>query len=242
LIQSVTGKADIQVVAHCFGSTTFFMAMLAGLQGVRSAVVSQIATHIEAPAITRLKSGLHVPSLLDDLGIESLTAYVDTHAQWYDRLYDKALELFPMEKEEQCNSRVCHRITFMYSLLYEHSQLNQATHDALHEMFGVANVDSLKHLSLLVRKDHLVDANGNEAYMPHLDRLAIPIRFLHGAENACFKPISTERTLEALQQANEPALYDRFVIPNYGHIDCIYGKNAVHDVYPKMLEHLEKTA
>lgn len=242
LIQQITGKTDIQVVAHCFGSTTFFMAMLAGLQGVRSAVISQIATHIEAPAITRLKSGLHVPSLLDDLGIDSLTAYVDTHAQWHDQLYDKALELFPMEKEEQCNSRTCHRITFMYSLLYEHSQLNQVTHDTLHEMFGVANVDSLKHLSLLVRKGHLVDANGEEAYMPHLGRLAIPMRILHGAENACFKPVSTERTLEAMQQVNDPALYDRFVIPNYGHIDCIYGKNAAQDVYPKILEHLEKSA
>ena len=135
LIRDVTGSPDIQVVAHCFGSTTFFMAMLAGLEGVRSAAISQIATHIEAPAITRLKSGLHVPALLEDLGIDHLSAYVDTHAKWYEKLYDKALELFPMEKEEQCNSRTFHRITFMYGLLYEHSQLNQATHDALHEMF-----------------------------------------------------------------------------------------------------------
>ena len=77
---------------------------------------------------------------------------------------------------------------------------------------------------------------------PHLDRLAIPIRFLHGAENSCFKPASTERTIETLKQVNDPGLYDRFVIPDYGHIDCIYGKNAVDDVYPKILEHLEKSA
>ena len=241
LIREVSGSPDIQVVAHCFGSTTFFMAMLAGLQGVRSAAISQIATHIEAPGITRLKSGLHVPSLLEDLGIESLTAYVDTHASWHEQLYDKALELFPMERDEQCNSRTCHRITFMYGLLYEHAQLNRATHDALHEMFGVANVTALQHLALLVRTGHLVDADGNEAYMPHLDRLAIPIRFLHGAENSCFKPVSTERTIDALRKANAPELYDRFVIPDYGHIDCIYGKNAVRDVYPIILEHLQNT-
>jgi cholesterol oxidase len=32
------------------------------------------------------------------------------------------------------------------------------------------------------------------------------------------------------------------VIPGYGHIDCIYGKNAVNDVFPLMLSHLEDTA
>lgn len=242
LVRRVTGSPDIQVVAHCFGSTTFFMAMLAGLNGVRSAAVSQIATHVEAPAIARLKAGLHVPSLLEDIGVESLTAYVDTHAKWYEDLYDKALELFPLDKEERCNSRTCHRISFMYGLLYEHDQLNEATHDALHEMFGVANVSSLAHLARLVRVGHLVDANGNEVYMPHLDRLAIPIRFIHGAENACFEPVSTEKTVAALKSVNDPALYDRFVIPGYGHIDCIYGKNAADDVYPLILEHLEKTA
>ena len=31
------------------------------------------------------------------------------------------------------------------------------------------------------------------------------------------------------------------VIPGYGHIDCIFGKNAVKDVYPFIVEHLEAT-
>ena len=42
-IQPETQAKDVQCVAHCYGATTFFMAMLAGLQGVRSAVCSQIA-------------------------------------------------------------------------------------------------------------------------------------------------------------------------------------------------------
>ena len=41
--------------------------------------------------------------------------------------------------------------------------------------------------------------------------------------------------------ANEPTLYSRHVIENYGHIDCIFGRNAVTDVFPHILAHLEKT-
>lgn len=239
-VRELTGAATVQMVVHCFGSTTFFMAMLAGLEGVRSAVSSQVATHMVAPTGTRLKAGIHLPELLQSLGVESLTAYVDTHADWRDRLYDKFLQLFP-EETKYCQSAVCHRITFMYGLLYEHDQLNGATHDALAEMFGVANIKAFEHLALMTRQGHLVKADGADLYLPQVKRLAIPITFIHGAENQVFLPVSTEMTYNWLREQNGTNLYSRYVIPHYGHIDCIFGKNAVADVYPLILQHLEAT-
>ena len=239
-VREVTGAPSVQMMVHCWGSTTFFMAMLAGLQGVRSAACSQIATHIVAPTLNKIRTGLHLPEFLDQVGIKSLTAYVDTHADWQNRLYDRALELYPVG--QTCNSPVCKRITFMYAPLYQHETLNEATHDALHEMFGIANMDAFEGLALMTRVGHLVDAEGQEVYLPHLDRLAIPITFIHGALNQCFLPESTEITYKLLGEKNGKELYTRHVIPGYGHIDSIYGKNAVNDVYPYVLEHLEKTA
>lgn len=239
-IRQVTGHSEIDVVAHCFGSTTFFMAMLAGLEGVRSIVASQVAMHCVPPPVTKLMSGLHVPTILSSLGVESLTAYVDRHASWTDRLFDTALELYPLEAEERCRSKVCHRISFLYSLLYEHDQLNKATHDTLHELFGVANIRALEHLTVLCRAGHLVDLDDREVYMPHLDRLALPITFISGAENHCFLPESTEKSYLALRQANDGRLYSRHLIGGYGHIDCIFGKKAAFDVYPIILSHLDR--
>ena len=240
-VREVTASPSVQMVVHCYGSTTFFMAMLAGLEGVRSVVSSQIATHVICPPMTRLKSGLHLPTLLDKLGVDSLTAYTDANANWFSRLYDQVLDAFPDEKEELCTSAVCHRITFMYSLLYEHDQLNGPTHEALHEMFGIADIHAMEHLALMVRAGALRSADGQDIYLPHLGRLAIPITFIHGAENACFLPESTEQTMELLRQHNGPHLYRRHVISGYGHIDCIFGKRAALDVYPLILEHLEMT-
>lgn len=240
-VRELTGAASVQMVVHCFGSTTFFMAMLAGLQGVRAAACSQIATHIVAPVKTRIKTGLHVTAFLEALGIESLTAYADSHEDWKERLYDKALRLYPTGAGQHCNNPVCHRITFMYALLYQHEQLNAATHDALHEMFGVGNVRAFAHLATMVRAGHVVAANGGDTYLPYLERLAIPIAFVHGAENQCFLPESTEITYNLLRAKNGKDLYTRHVIPSYGHIDCIYGKNAARDVYPFILNHLEAT-
>jgi cholesterol oxidase len=235
-----TGAPAVDMVVHCFGATTFFMAMLAGLRGVRSALVSQIGPHVLAPALTRLKSGLHTPDLLRALGFESLTAAASQQADWPERLYDAALRLWPVPAGEQCTSATCRRISFLYAPLYEHDQLDAATHGALHEMFGVANVASFDHLALLVRRRALVDSAGRDVYMPHFDRLRIPITFLHGAENACFLPESTATSFDVLRAANGTALYRRQLISGYGHIDCIFGRNAARDVYPFVLEHLER--
>jgi cholesterol oxidase len=238
-VREITGAADVQMVVHCWGSTTFFMAMLAGLQGVRSAVSSQIATRIVTATATRIKTGLHLPSFLKDVGIDSLTAFASTQESLINKVYDAGLRLYPIAVKERCDNKTCHRITFMYAPLYDHAQLNELTHETLYETFGVANMTCFQHLARLTNKGSLVDANGADAYMPHLDRLAIPITFIHGADNECFLPESTALTYADLVKANGAGLYARHVIPGYGHIDCIFGKNAAQDVYPFILDALD---
>ena len=241
-VRDVTGANSVQMVVHCYGATTWTMSVLGGwLQGVRSAVCSQVSTHMEVPLATKLKTGLHVPELLDKLGIDSLTAYVDENSEWEQKLLDDALQFFPKEDEEECNNPVCHRITFLYGHLYEHDQLNSATHTHLHELFGVANMEAFEHLALMSRRGHILSADGSDTYLPNLDKMAFPVLFISGAENQCFLPDSTARTVDALRRWNDPALYDRKLIPGYGHIDCIFGKNASRDVFPQILSHLERT-
>src|SRR3989442_824887 len=79
----VTKAAAVQVVAHCFGASTFTMSMLGGYAGnVRSVVFSQISAHADVPFLTELKGGLHVPDLLERLGVTSLTAYAGEQTGW----------------------------------------------------------------------------------------------------------------------------------------------------------------
>ncbi|MCG8454793.1 MAG: alpha/beta fold hydrolase [Holophagales bacterium] len=240
-VRRATGAPTIQAVVHCYGSNTFFMAMLAGMEGVRSIVCSQVATNLICPIDVRLKSGLHLPSLLDHLGVESLTAYVDANADWRSKLYDELLRLYPTRRGQDNQSPVSHRITFMYGQLYQLEQLDQRTFDNLHELFGISNITTFEHLALMVREKRVMSHRGEDLYIPHLERLALPIAFIHGEENKTYLPKSTRETLDLLIAANGASHYSRHLIPAYGHIDCIFGKNAVEDVYPHVLAHLEAT-
>ena len=240
-VLDVTGAASVQAVTHCYGAITFNMAMLSGLKGVRSAVCSQVGSHLTVNPVSRVKAVLHLDDLLKSLQIESLTLYTDSHAGWMDELYNKALELYPIAPSERCNSPVCHRITFLYAPLFEHSQLDEMTHSNLHELFGAASVSNFEHLGVMARKGFIVNHKGEDVYLPHAERMAIPITFIHGTDNETWLPDSTRHTYEWLCEKNGKQLYSRYLVPHHGHIDCIFGKNAARDVYPLILKHLEAT-
>ena len=95
----------------------------------------------------------------------------------------------------------------------------------------------------LTQYGKLVCCGGEDVYLPHIDRLrGIPICFIGGGSNECILPERTERSYRRMCNKFGLSLYSRHVIPAYGHIDCEIGKNAAVDVYPFIVEHLEKTA
>ena len=137
------------------------------------------------------------------------------------------LKLVP--SKEQCTSAVCRRILGIYGDVFKHANLNEATHQAIHEMFGIANMTTFNHLSLMVRKEQIVDKDGGDTYLPHMDRLAIPVTFVTGAENNLFLPEGTAKTLQTLSKANDAKLYQRILFPNYAHMDLYIGRDSARD-------------
>jgi cholesterol oxidase len=239
-IRFVTGATHVDALVHCYGATTLFMSMLAGLQGVRSIMCSQVATHAFCNWRMRTEAFAFLPSILGAFGVNAVTARPSEQQDALHRAYDAALSLWPMPAAERCTSATCRRISFLFGRLYQHDQLDAATHDALPSLFGVASLAAFDQLAAITRHRHIVTARGRDEYLPRLDRLGLPITFIHGALNQCYLPESTEATFDALTKAHGRALYERHVVPGYGHIDCIFGKNAVRDVYPLMLRHFDR--
>jgi cholesterol oxidase len=244
-IRDLTGAANIQVLGHCMGGLALSMSLLYGLAGVRSAVISQVAVHPVPGTLQRVKAGLHIPDLMQHLHVPDLTAYTQ-HDAWPANLFDEALRLYPLDDDEGCGSPICHRATFLYGLLYEHEQLNETLHANLQELFGIHDMAVFQHLAAMVRAGHVVDANGENVYlsgangMKGLEGMRLPIGFIHGEKNETYLPKSTELTFDMLRNRFPEQPYERHLIPGYGHIDCIFGKNAAVDVYPVIVDYLNE--
>jgi len=222
------------------------MAMLRGLQGVRSAVISQIAAHAVVPWWPqRLLAWLRAPDIMSMLGIKLLDARATRNRDWLARLIDGVVGFaYPFRRDDRSRSLTSRRITALYGQLYQLSQLNQATLDAIPEMFGKANISSFRQLTRIARAGHVVRADGRDDYLgdTELRNFAVPTLFIHGALNRTFSPSGTAKTMDVLAKANGSDLYRRVEVADTGHIDCIFGKNAARDVFPEIVAHLDRTA
>ena len=238
-VRGFTGADSVIALGHCVGSMTLLMGLLAGLPNVRAAVCSQLTTHPVTTRLTRLKAVLHLAELMDYAGIHSLDTTVQPTAA--ARALDLLLRLYPVG-DEDCDSPVCRRIFALYGPSYKHSRLDEATHAAILDMFGVSSVPAFRHITRILREGHVVDKDGNDTYLPNFDRLNLPILFIAGAENRLFLPESSRILHDKLVAAFGPAKFRRIVVPGYAHMDCFVGKDAAKDVYPDLLDWLETQA
>ena len=75
----------------------------------------------------------------------------------------------------------------------------------------------------------------------NLKRLkGIPIMLFSGGDNHVLSPRCTDLTYGILRDKFGPDLYERHVIPGYGHLDCWIGRQAYKDVYPIVRRHVDK--
>ena len=187
---------------------------------------------------------LRAPDLMKLVGVQLLDARATRKRSLLARSIDNFLRfLYPMHFDDRTRSVTSLRIVALYGPLYRLDQLNEATLQTMPEMFGKSNLAAFRQLANIARQGHVVRGDGEPLLAPaNLKNWAVPTLFIHGELNRAFLPSGTLKTMTALAEANSPDLYDRVVIPATGHIDCIFGKNAVRTVYPSILAHLDKTA
>jgi hypothetical protein len=75
----------------------------------------------------------------------------------------------------------------------------------------------------------------------NLNRLkGIPIMLFSGGDNHVLNPRCTDLTYGILRDKFGSGLYERHVIPGYGHLDCWMGRQAYKDVYPIIRRQVDK--
>ena len=237
-VRQLTGAPDVQVIAHCFGSVTVLMALLTGMEGVRSVISSQTSLHPVTSAVNYAKADSHLATLVADGVPKSLDGLIDRYVsdpemrkaleQGLDTvslvpamdpkdpqyMFDQALDLmlwpahFPME--ERCTNPVCHRVFGFFGASWLHDQLNEDTHNALLEVFGTLSTKPFQQIAEMVRQGRAVDAQGRDSYLSRPQNIRVPVDFLAGARNQIFLPETTRRTLAWLKATHPQAPADRF--------------------------------
>jgi hypothetical protein len=231
----------LKAIIHCQGSTSFMWSAAAGLLPKVNVIVSNaVSLHPVIPEWSHLKLPFAIPIL------KGQTPYVD--CQWPDHP-DSAIARAIVEAvrltHHECDSIYCKMVSFTYGAgfpaLWSHANLNDDTHDWIHQEFAKVPITFFEQMIKCVRAGHLVPVSNvgvpadvtTEA--PQTDaRFAL----FAGLQNKCFLPESQQRTYEWLN-AHAPGRHTLHLIPNYGHLDIFMGKDASSNIFPLIVQELE---
>jgi hypothetical protein len=138
-------------------------------------------------------------------------------------------------------------VSFTYGVgfptLWSHANLNEATHAWINDEFAKVPVSFFQQIYRCVLAGHLVAVDGLPG-LPAAFGVAPPqtdarFAFFAGQNNHCFLPESQQETFAYFDRYH-PRFHTLRVLPDYGHLDVFIGKDAARDVFPLMIEELDK--
>jgi hypothetical protein len=238
-----TGADQIQAVIHCQGSTSFMMSAVAGLvPEVKTVVANAVSLHPVVPALSRVKITYLTPTVgrvIDHLNPQWGLYAPTTMA--------KLIRLFVLSVHHECDNPVCKMVSFTYGsgfpALWSHENLNDETHEWLREEFAHVPITFFKQMARSVKEGHLVSVEGlselPENFVAQPPQTDARFAFLAGEKNHCFLPESQRKTFDFLDSLDKNH-HSLHLLRNYGHLDVFMGKNSHRDVFPLILDELER--
>lgn len=238
-----TGTAELKAVIHCQGSTSFMMSAVAGLvPQVKTIVSNAVSLHPVVPRVTVVKGKIALPLL------RFMTDYLNP--QWGVKapgVVPKLIDGLVRLTHHECDNAVCKHSSFTYGtgfpVLWLHENLNAETHEWLKREFAHVPIRFFLQMSRCIDNGALITVDGIKDlprdFVAQPPRTSARFAFIAGARNVCFLPQSQQRTYDFFQQQRRD-YHSLHVLPEYGHLDIFLGKNAERDVFPILLQELDR--
>ena len=237
-----TGCTKLKALVHCQGSTSFFMAAMSGLTPEVTTIVSNaVSMHpvIPTPAVMKLQC-------VQAFGY--LSAYMNP--QWglaAPTLPAKFIDAMVRLTHHECDNPVCKHVSFTYGWgfpsLWTHENLPPEVHNWITHEFAQCPVAFFVQMRRSVRAGRILPAEPRRELPADLfvgpPRSDARVAFFAGEDNHCYLPDSQVRSFEYLDRLR-PGYHTLHVIPGYGHLDVFLGKNAARDVFPLMVQELNR--
>ncbi|GGL07431.1 hypothetical protein Sme01_11690 [Sphaerisporangium melleum] len=246
------GARRIHVIAHCLGSVSFQMSLFGGaLDGVTSMVANSVGLTPRVHPRARVKLRFGPPLMEYALGL----CYIDPrfhNAPPLTRRWLLARVISMLHPE--CREPACHMQSLMWGYgrpaMYRHGNIARETHvhERLADLNGAADINYYRHIAKMVQAGRAVKCDpGNPAhaglpddYLAGAHRVETPVLFLTGEHNNVFT--DSNIVCHRLLSERTPGRHELQVVPGYGHIDPLIGKNAHADVFPRILDFLKRHA
>jgi hypothetical protein len=249
-IRKEQGEEPIYTISHCMGAVAFSSGLLDGqipaswILGISSSQVlcNPIWSTLNMAKV--LAGPIPFDKLYSMFGGKWFSCSSGADDSYFQQFLNQLLRFYPDTREEICNNNACHRCSLIFGRLWNHRNLNEATHRQINRFFGGVNMTCLRMLMQMGYRG-FVTSNGplyNDLTTPHnMRRLkGIPIMLFSGSDNKVLTPEATDKTYSLLRDTFGAKGYERYVVQGYGHLDCWMGRKAYVDVFPMVRKQVDR--
>ncbi|HEX6596012.1 MAG TPA: alpha/beta fold hydrolase [Acidimicrobiales bacterium] len=241
------GDKPVHVITHCLGANSFVLSLFGKvIDGVSSVIANSVALTPRVPRWSKLKLTM-APGM-----VENVLGFPYLNPRWSEdpglsrgKLFAKIIDRFHPE----CDVSACHMLSLMWGTgwpaLYSHSNLAQVTHERGGDLYGATSMNYYRHVLKQVKAGGAVKYSDTPQYarlpndyFQHAREIETPVLFMTGKSNRVFADsnIVCHERLERIV----PGRHELHVFPGYGHQDPFMGERVAQDIFPRLLEFIEK--
>ncbi len=247
LMRQHIGDKTIHVICHCLGANSFTMALFAKvIDGVSSVIANSVALTPRVPTWSNMKL------MVAPDAVEYVLGFPYLNPRWEEdpgltrgKIFARLVDVFHRE----CDVSACHMLSLMWGsgwpALYSHSNLADVTHRRGGDLYGATSMNYYRHVRKQVKAGRAVKYSNDpqyaalpEDYFAYAKDIETPVLFMTGADNKVFSN-SNIVCYERLQGI-VPGRHELHVFPGYGHQDPFMGDRVDRDIFPRLLEFIEK--
>jgi len=239
-----TGSSQIKAVIHCQGSTSFMISLMNGLvPEVRAVVSNAVSLHPVVPRWSVLKLNVLLPIL------KPVLTHLD--AQWARTapgIVPRTLNGMAQLVHREPDTPVGRLTSFMFGsgfpAMWLLENLSPETKAWMQDEFGKVPMTFYTHIAKSVRAGQLVRMGRVEGlperYADFQPKTDARFSLFAGRRNRTFLWQSQQQTFDFLDRFR-PGYHSLHVLDDYSHLDVFMGKNAHRDVFPMMIQELDRT-
>ena len=243
-IEKQTGQLNIHIISHCVGALTFCMSLSAGylsnyVDQIKSLTCNcvSIVPNIKPWAKIKLSFGPEIFKYLTPI------KYMDP--QWAIKpgfSLGKLLANIVAIGHPETNNKVCSMLSFIWGsgrpALYNLENIKPETYQRLGELLGVAGFTNFIHLRKMVNCGEMVSWQGKRI-IEGFKSVDIPLFLMTGADNNVFYN-SQQKSFDRLNELRPNGDQTLKVFENYGHQDPFSGQFAHRDIFPSIVEFMNR--
>jgi lysosomal acid lipase/cholesteryl ester hydrolase len=248
-LREQVGDRRIHVICHCLGSVSFTMSLFGkAVEGITSVISNSVSLTPRVPKWSQIKL-TYSPFL-----VEYVLGFPYVNPRWSEdpgitrgKIFSKLVSAVHRE----CDVPACHMLSLMWGTgwpaLYSHENLADVTHRRGGDLYGATSMHYYRHVRKMVRAGNRavkMDPDNPkydslpDDYMAYARDVETPVLFMTGENNKVFTTsnILCYRRLQKIV----PGRHELHVFPGYGHQDVFMGKDVAVDIFPRLLQFLNK--